>query len=154
MEFAKRLVLSLLLCLGGGWLSGIVTEFGIKDWYNHLIQPAGTPPNKVFPIVWTLLYILMALSLTLFWQSPLGKKQMPTLFFGLQLVLNFSWSFLFFGLRSPGIALFDLVLLLICVLGTIITFWRHTQVGSLLLIPYFAWITYALYLNYFIWILN
>jgi tryptophan-rich sensory protein len=72
----------------------------------------------------------------------------------LQLGLNFSWSWLFFWLRSPGIALLDLLLLSACLIGTLVTFRKHTILGACLLLPYFAWIMYAIYLNLYIWIYN
>lgn len=149
-----RLFLCLILCVGGGYLSGIVTRQGIADWYNHLNLPAGTPPNYVFPIVWTILYIFMAIALALLWSSPTKDKKNAIFFFMLQLTLNFSWSWIFFGLRSPGIALIDLFLLWAAIIGTVITFKKHTSLGAVLLIPYFAWVTYAMYLNTAIWLNN
>jgi tryptophan-rich sensory protein len=77
-------------------MSGLATQAGINDWYPQLNQPPGTPPNSVFPIVWVILYTLMAFSLTLLWSSPSSNKKVPLLFFFLQLGLNFSWSWLFF----------------------------------------------------------
>lgn len=154
MSFLKKLAISFLLCVGGGWLSGLVTRQGIKDWYNHLILPIGTPPNIVFPIVWTILYSMMAISLTLLWSSPSRNKKIPVLLFVIQLVLNFFWSWLFFGLRNPGIALLDLLFLWLCLVATIVTFWKHTRLGASLLLPYLGWITYAFYLNFYIWRYN
>ncbi len=144
----------LLLCLGGGWLTGLVTQEGIREWYPHLIKPPGTPPNFVFPVVWTILYTLMAISLTLLWMSPTNNKKWACFFFALQLVLNFIWSWLFFHLQSPGTALIDLSLLWVSILLTLLFFWRHTRLGSLLLIPYLLWVSYAFYLNLFIWYKN
>lgn len=154
MQFYKKLFLSFILCVGGGWLSGLVTRQGINDWYIHLIQPPGTPPNSVFPIVWTLLYSLMAISLALLWNSPAHNKKIPALFFAMQLFLNFSWSWFFFGLRSPGIALIDLILLWFCIAGTIISLKKISPAASYLLLPYLVWVTYAMYLNAYIWIHN
>lgn len=154
MPFYKKIFASILLCVGGGWLSGLVTRQGINGWYDHLVQAPGTPPNSVFPIVWTILYTLMGISLALFWASPSENKKVPLFFFISQLILNFSWSFLFFGMRSPGIALLDLMVLWGCVLGTIITFRRHSKLSALLLLPYLVWVSYALYLNLFIWKYN
>lgn len=146
-----KFFLSLLLCLGGGWLTGLATREGVDGWYSQLIKPPGTPPNFVFPIVWTILYTLMAFSLALLWNAPQGKKGTAFFLFSLQLFLNFNWSWLFFALKSPGIALVDLTLLWVSILLTIFAFWRFTPLGSLLLIPYFAWVTYAFYLNFYIW---
>jgi translocator protein len=154
MQFYKKLILSLLLCVGGGWLCGLVTRQGIQDWYTYLIKPAGTPPNLVFPIVWTILYTLMGISLALIWSSHIQNKKIPLFFFFAQLILNFSWSWLFFGERAPGVALIDLILLWLCVLGTIITFRKYSSLAAYLLVPYLIWITYAMYLNFSIWVLN
>ena len=74
--------------------------------------------------------------------------------FGLQLLLNITWSFLFFGLRQPGIALVEILLLWIAILITFLAFKPHSLVAALLLLPYLAWVGYATYLNYGIWRLN
>lgn len=153
-SFIERLFLCLLLCLGGGWTTGLLTQHGITDWYPHLIKPYGTPPNVVFPIVWTILYIFMAFALALLWTSKTAKKKKAFLLFAIQLLLNFSWSWLFFYLQQPGLALVDITLLWLSIFFTIRCFWRHTRYGSYLLILYLAWVTYACYLNLFIWMYN
>ncbi len=152
--FIEKFLLCLLLCLGGGWLTGWVTEQGIQEWYPSLLKPRGTPPNQVFPIVWTILYIFMAIALTLLWVSKTTKKHAAVLLFSIQLLLNFSWSWLFFYLEQVGLALVDILFLWICILLTIICFWRHTRYGSYLLLPYLVWVSYAFYLNLFIWMYN
>lgn len=154
MQFYKKLIVSLFLCVGGGWLSGLVTRQGIQDWYHHLVLPIGNPPDIVFPIVWTVLYILMAISLTLVWSSDNPNKTTPFIFFFAQLILNFSWSWLFFGMRNPGVALIDAALLWLCILGTIISFRRHSRLAAYLLLFYLGWVSYALYLNLSILLLN
>jgi translocator protein len=75
MQFYKNLFFSVFLCLGGGWLTGLVTRQGVKDWYHYLIHPIGTPPNIIFPIVWTILYVLMASSLALLLSSSSANKK-------------------------------------------------------------------------------
>lgn len=153
-SFIPKLFLSLILCLGGGWLTGLITRHGVKEWYPHLIKPPGTPLDIVFPIIWTILYIFMAIALTLLWTSNTMGKRKAFLFFYIQLSLNFIWSWLFFYLQSPGVALIDIVLLWLSISLTINYFWNHTRLGSYLLLPYLAWVTYAFYLNLFIWIYN
>ena len=132
-------------------MTGLATQDGVKEWYPHLVKPKGTPPDIVFPIVWTCLYLLMAISLTLLVLSRTIDKTKAYFFFGVQLFLNFIWSWLFFRLQQPGMALVDLIVLWIMVCFTIVQFRRHTAFGSYLLLPYLAWITYAGYLNLFIW---
>lgn len=152
--FVQKLFPCLLLCLGGGWMTGLVTQHGVKTWYPHLIKPYGTPPDITFPIVWTILYVFMAIALTLLWTSNTKGKKAAFLLFIIQLFLNFIWSWLFFHLQEPGLALLDIVLLWFTILLTIKYFWTHTRYGSYLLMPYLAWVTYAFYLNVFIWIYN
>jgi len=154
MNFYKKLFVSLVLCVGGGWLFGLVTRNSINSWYRHLVLPPGNPPNFIFPIVWTILYVLMAVSFTLFWSSDTANKKLPSTFFALQLIFNFSWSLIFFGMQSLGLALIDLVLLWGSILATIVTFKKHTRLGACLLIPYLAWVSYAFYLNLYIWLNN
>lgn len=153
-SFIKIFSVSLVLCLGGGWLTGLLTQHGVKNWYPHLVKAPGTPPDIVFPIVWTILYFFMALALTLLWKSPTNRKKAAFWLFGAQLTFNFIWSWLFFYLQRPDIALIDIVLLWISLFLTIGSFWRHTRYGSYLLVPYLAWVTYAFYLNLFIFLNN
>ncbi|MBA2368294.1 MAG: tryptophan-rich sensory protein [Candidatus Protochlamydia sp.] len=151
-SFTSKLLLCIFFCLGGGWLTGLITQYGVKKWYPHLIKPYGTPPDITFPIVWTILYISMAISLALLWDSNRNAKSKGKafLFFGVQLGLNFIWSWLFFYLQRPGLALLDIICLWTTLLLTIIYLWEQTRLGSLLLFPYLLWVTYAAYLNLFI----
>ena len=153
-RFLQKFILSLILCLGGGWLTGLLTGHGAKQWYPHLIKPAATPPDYLFPVVWAVLYSMMAVALTLVWISKTAQKKRAFACFGVQLFLNFIWSFLFFYLENPGIALVDIVLLWIFTVLTVGAMWRHTHWGSYLLFPYLVWITYAVYLNFSIWLNN
>jgi len=153
-SFTQKLFLCLLLCLGGGWLTGLITRHGVKAWYPHLIKAHGTPPDIIFPVVWSILYVLMAVALALLWTSKTSGKKIAFLFFFIQLFLNFIWSWLFFYKQMPGWALVDIVLLWLFIALTIRYFWQHTRYGSYLLLPYLAWVTYAFYLNLFIWIYN
>jgi benzodiazapine receptor len=150
-DFYIKLFFSLLICVGGGWLTGIITEESVKTWYPTLQKPAWTPPNIVFPIVWTALYTLMAISLALVWSSDKKNKKYPLGLFAIQLFLNFIWSGLFFYFRSPGLALLDLILLWFAILLTISFFWLYSKTAAYLLIPYLAWVNFAFFLNYYIW---
>ena len=152
--FMLKLPLSLLLCLGGGWLTGLATQQGVQEWYPLLTKPLGTPPNIVFPIVWTILYTLMGMALALLWNIDTKKKSRALLFFFMQLFFNFSWSFIFFHFHNIGLALIDISLLFIFTFLTIHEFWKHTRLGTIMLLLYLVWVSYALYLNLLFWILN
>jgi benzodiazapine receptor len=152
--FIGKLFFSLLLTLGGGMISGSVTRDAVLNWYPSIIKPEGTPPPIAFPIAWTVLYILMAISLTFFWDSKTKNKKLGALFFFIQLFFNFLWSTLFFYLQNPLMGVIDIFLIILFTILTINQFWRHSKWASVLLMPYLIWISYAFYLNLFIWIYN
>ncbi len=149
------LCLLVFLCVGGGLLGGIVTFSEIPIWYAGLNKPPGTPPNSWFGPVWTTLYVMMAVSAWLVWKHK-GFKAEKTAFilFGIQFVLNFLWSFIFFGAHQIGLALIDILLLEAMIIATIFSFLRSTPTAALLLVPYALWVIYATYLNAAIWYLN
>jgi benzodiazapine receptor len=131
------------------------SRFQPGEWYAGLVKPVLTPPAWVFGPVWTLLYLMMAIAAWLVWRTlgvygaliPLG------LFLG-QLALNALWSYLFFGLQRPGLALLDIVALWLGILATLVTFWRAYAPAGLLLLPYLFWVSFATYLNFQFWRLN
>lgn len=150
-NFFPVFLICLLICLGGGWLNGLSTEASIENWYPRLYKPSWTPPNITFPIVWTILYALMALSLALVWTSRTSGKKLAITFFAIQLFLNFLWSWLFFYFKKPGYALVDVILLWFAIAITIDLFWKHSRWGACILIPYLVWVSFAFYLNLYIW---
>jgi tryptophan-rich sensory protein len=125
------------------------------DWYRGLRKPAWTPPNWLFAPAWTLLYILIAVSGWLVWRKT-GLAGAPAAFaaYVLQLVLNAGWSAIFFGMRRPDLALFEVVALWIAIALTIVTFGQVEPFAALLLVPYLAWVTFAAALNLSVWRLN
>jgi tryptophan-rich sensory protein len=150
------LIGSIILCNLAGFLGALVTVTGPGSWYDSLIKPALTPPSWVFGPVWTTLYILMGISLYLVlmeWRKG-NDVRIPLVLFGIQLVLNTLWSFLFFGLESPAAGLAGILLLWVFILATIVSFFRITRSAAFLLIPYLAWVSLASYLNYATFILN
>lgn len=148
MKNGLTLVASIFLCVGGGWLSGLSTKTGLH-WYSTLNQAPWTPPDFLFPFVWTLLYLLMAFSLWL-----IEKKPITLALFALQLSLNFAWSWLFFYWKSPLLSLIDICALLVILLWTIRVFYRDCKEAAYLLIPYLFWLCYASTLNLYIEIYN
>ena len=129
--------------------------FPVDGWYEGLIKPAWNPPNWLFGPVWGVLYLLMAVAAWLVWRkSGLSGAAVPLGLFGLQLVLNAAWSWLFFGLHRPGVALVEIVLLWAAILATMISFWRVQPPAGWLLLPYQLWVTFATALNFALWRLN
>lgn len=117
-------------------------------WYNTLIKPTLNPPSWIFPPVWTILYLIILVSFILFVRSDSTQsKVLPLVFFFIQLVLNLSWSPIFFNFNNIKLALWVVCLLWIFLLGTIITFYPHSKLASLLLVPYLLWVSFATYLN-------
>lgn len=154
LSSSYKLLISLLICVGGGWLSGIVGNANIKEWYPHLIKPSITPPDAVFPLVWAVLYVLMAISLYLVWISRTKQKTAAMVLFFIQLGCNFLWSSLFFYAKNPMLAFFDITILWATLVLTMLFFYRISKTASLLLLPYLLWVSFASYLNIFIWIHN
>ena len=151
----KRLIISLLIPLAAGGLSAFITR-GDMDIYKTVNKPPFSPPGIVFPIVWTVLYILMGISLYLIWNNGdqyVNKTTAYTLF-GFQLFLNFIWSPVFFSARQFLLALVILIVLWIIALAMIIAFYRIYKPAALLQIPYLIWLTVAGYLNIGIYLLN
>ncbi|MFO1121730.1 MAG: TspO/MBR family protein [Hyphomicrobiales bacterium] len=151
----KWLVLAgfIVLCLAVGMAAGFATQQSIDDWYVTLIKPSWNPPNWLFAPVWTVLYVMMAVAAWLVWKQPQDTKGALILFFS-QLALNFAWSFLFFGARSPWLGLIGVAFLLTAVAITTVVFWRITRPAGLLFVPYLAWTAFAAFLNLTIWRLN
>lgn len=140
-------------------------KFRPGEWYAHLEKPPWTPPDWLFAPVWTVLYFMIAIAGFLVWTEgqvsgggSLRKSDidgegdvLPLAVFALQLVLNAMWSVLFFGLRRPGYAFAEIVLLWLTILATIILFFPVHPVAGWLLIPYLLWVSFAAGLNYSVW---
>ena len=133
----------------------IGSQFGPGDWYQALNKPEWNPPNWIFGPVWTLLYILMGISVWIVWKNYGFKTAaIPICFFILQLILNALWSWFFFGLENVSLAFVDIAALWTFILVTQIMFWKLNTWSGVLLLPYIAWVSFATVLNYNIWQLN
>ena len=144
-----RLVVSLLMCLGVGILESLVTRPEIPTWYASLTKPFWTPPPVVFPIVWTALYILMAISFWKLWETEprSATRSKAMVWFLVQLALNAAWSPVFFGWHDTKTALVIIVALLIAIGATIVSASRVDRVAAWLLAPYLVWVAYATTIN-------
>jgi tryptophan-rich sensory protein len=149
------LAAAVLLCELVGITAAAFTATGVETWYTTLERPALAPPNWVFGPVWTALYALMGVAAWLVWRGGSGRPLQVALgLFGLQLALNFSWSFVFFGEQQLLGALLVIVALLAAIVSTMAAFWRVDRRATLLMVPYLVWVGFATYLNYAFWTLN
>lgn len=118
-----------------------------SEWYQSLIKSALQPPPIVFSIVWSVLYLMLAASLSLVSLMPDAQKKTLALYV-LTGVLNVLWTYTFFTLQNPGGAVFVLIITIIAAIALFSDVYRHNKIASYLLIPYMVWLCFALYLNY------
>lgn len=140
-----------------GYSASVVTRPSVESWYPTLIKPIFNPPNWIFMPVWTMLYILMAVAAGLVWDKIKEQNQEVKValgFFLIQLTLNAIWSYIFFGLKNPMLALIEIALLWLMIYETYLKFTKINKTAGYLLIPYMAWVAFAGILNGSIWWLN
>jgi tryptophan-rich sensory protein len=149
------LVILLAACFAASAIGGALTTPNL-DWYATLTKPGFAPPNSVFPIVWTILYVMMAVAAWLVWREPgdAGDKKTALIWFGIQLAMNVLWSFAFFFLQRPDYGFGVIMALLVAIVITIVLFARLSRTAALLLVPYLLWVCFATGLNFTIWVLN
>lgn len=171
-----KLLASIVISELAGFVGAIFTVGAIPTWYATLAKPALNPPNWLFGPVWTALYALMGIALFLVWKNDWKVKQTVLVpkrkvwnrwserfwvgdlqkqniiaVFAVQWILNVLWSYLFFGLRQPGWAFFELLALWFSVIYVIINFYRVSKPAAWILTPYLVWVSFAAYLNFSIW---
>ena len=122
------------------------------DWYDRLDKPSWNPPDWLFPIAWTVLYLMMAVAGWLVWREQ--GFGWPHVFWAAQLVLNAVWSVIFFGLRWLRVAIVEACLMWLAIFGCIVTFWPVSSTAALLMVPYLAWVSFAILLNWAIAVRN
>ena len=156
MQKILKIILVVVVCVTIGYLSGMVTRDSIITWYPTLVKPIFNPPNWIFAPVWTLLYIVMAVAAGMVWTSNSDEQTVKKAlgFFAIQFGLNALWSYLFFGLHNPFLALIEIFLLLLMIFETYVQFKKIDKLAGLLLVPYLAWVSFAMVLNFSIWWLN
>jgi len=174
-----KLLFCIIICQLAGVVGSLFTAPEIDSWFKTLIKPSFSPPNWLFAPVWTILFLLMGISLYLVWDKnwvvkneignskqkiwnswsrelAIGKWQKINiiLIFAFQLILNILWSVIFFGMHSPMVAFFEVLTLWVAILFTIVNFYRVSKLAAYLLVPYIVWVSFAAILNCFLWILN
>lgn len=157
MQKIVRIILVVCTCVAVGYLSGEVTKDSVGSWYPTLEKPFFNPPNWLFAPVWTILYIMMGVAGGMVWnhiETQPKEVKKAFLFFVIQLALNALWSYLFFGLRNPLLALIEIIVLWLMVYETYVVFKPINKTAAWLLLPYLAWVAFATLLNASIWWLN
>jgi tryptophan-rich sensory protein len=146
-------LISVSIALGIGGLSAFLTKDSMPI-YSAINRPKFSPPPELFPIVWSILFVLMGIAAALVWCSNGRKLDSPLLFYGAQLVFNFCWSLIFFNFREYFAAFIWLIVLLVLIAVTMLKFFRINKLAGWLLVPYFSWVCFAGYLNFMVWRLN
>ena len=151
----KNYIIAIVIPLAVGGLSALLT-MGNMDLYSTINTPSLSPPAILFPIVWSVLYLLMGISSGMIANSPALriKKQSAFFSYGLSLFFNFFWSVIFFNFRAFLFAFIWLAVLLFLIVRTIMKYHRIKPAAAYLQIPYALWVAFAGYLNFAIWLLN
>lgn len=152
-----KLISSIAICLLIGSLGSFFTASAVTTWYAYLVKPPFSPPSFIFAPVWTVLYVLMGISFYLIWDKKInGNRKIDTAIklFWTQLALNAIWSPIFFGAKKLFLAFLVIVLMWFFIRKTIIAFGKIDKKASRLLYPYLAWVSFAVILNFSVWLLN
>ncbi len=147
-------VIAIAIPLGVGALAAILTRSGV-DTLEGIRQSVLTPPEIVFPIVWTILYALMGISLARIWMAePSPERGRGLSLFLFQLIFNFFWSIFFFNMNAFGFSLLWIIALWVLIGLMILSFYKVDKLAAWLQVPYFLWVTFATYLTYQVWRMN
>lgn len=149
----KPYVVSIVIALAVGGLSALLTADNMMI-YQEIVRPALAPPAFLFPIVWTILFILMGISSAIIYKSNEKSSSEALTIYAIQLVVNFFWSIIFFNLRNYLFALIWILLLWFLIIFMIYKFYGINKTAALLQIPYLLWVTFATYLTFTIYLLN
>jgi tryptophan-rich sensory protein len=151
-----KLASSIAICFLAAGIGSIFTVSAIPSWYATLVKPSFSPPNYLFGPVWTILYIMMGISLYIIWNKGIKNKNVKAALyiFGIQLILNTIWSPVFFGAHALFLALIIIIALWFYIVKTIKAFAKIDKLASYLLYPYLAWVSFASILNFSVWFLN
>lgn len=149
-----KLIICVFICQMAGFVGSFFTTPKIDNWYAELIKPSFNPPDWLFAPVWLTLFCLMGISLYLLIKDGFKGKIKCLAFFMIQLILNASWSIVFFGLESILGGFIIIIALVIFILLTMVFAYKISKISSLILIPYILWVSFALILNFSLLLLN
>lgn len=156
MNRTQRILIVVAICIIVGAISAMATQSSVTGWYTTLNKPVFNPPNWIFAPVWSILYVLMGIAAGLIWDKGFYHKWVKTALyhFAIQLILNASWSLVFFGLQAIFPALLIIITLFIFLIFTFKWFLVVDKTAAYLLVPYIIWVGFAAVLNFEIWRLN
>lgn len=151
-----RLAASIIIVFIAGAIGTVATLSEITTWYAALAKPVWAPPNWLFGPVWTTLYVLIGIALFLVWKEGTDRRdvRIALVIFAVQLILNITWSVVFFGYHSLLGGFIVILILWMAILANILAFYLVSKPAGLILIPYIVWVSIASYLNYAVYILN
>ena len=154
MRKISSLVVFVVVCYAAAAIGGLATAGSVSGWFQTLNRPSFQPPDWLFGPVWTVLYGLMSVAAWLVYLKTGRVRSTPMMLFVIQLALNVAWSIIFFGLHRPGLAVLDIIALLLAIIATTVAFWRVSVAAGVLMLPYLAWVLFASALNMSLWRLN
>jgi len=148
-------IVSVLIAQMAGIIGSFFTFSSVQSWYAFLEKPFFAPPNWLFAPAWITLYVLMGIAAFLVWRKryTAGAK-LALWLYGVQLALNALWSVIFFGMRNPGLAFVEIVVLWVLILVVTLKFFKVEKTAGWLFVPYLLWVTFAAILNFVVWRLN
>lgn len=155
-------IITIAICLFMGYLAGISVKADNFSWYNSLNRSPLNPPNIIFPIAWSILYVLMGISIAIIINKYIDEQDLEIkkkiknyiFLFIIQFILNMFWTYIFFGLKSPLFGFIEIIILDILIIITIIKFKTISKAASYILIPYILWCLFASYLTLHVLIFN
>ncbi len=154
MQFLYAFV-SIVIAQTAGLVGSLFTVESVSTWYTTISKPEWNPPSWIFGPVWITLYTLMGIAAYMVWQQrEVPNAKLALWIYGVHLVFNALWSILFFGLKNPGLAFAEIIVLLVLIVITTLLFWKINPLAGGLMIPYIVWVSFAAFLNYTIWQLN
>ena len=146
-------ILFFIITYSASFIGGMATISFKEPWYSELVMSNYNPPDWIFAPVWTTLYLMMTLAIWFYWHSK--NREMNTIYiYFIHIILNTTWSIVFFGLHQIFLALIVLMILIALIIILILRFKRVNYVSLYLMIPYLLWSCYALFLNFNLYILN
>lgn len=150
----KHLIIAVFIPLAVGGISSLIVGSGFDVYSEAVTKPPMSPPDWLFPVMWTILYILMGISSYLVYEKDTTEAKQPLAVYTIQLAMNFMWPILFFSLSAYLFSFIWLIILWSLAITMAVMFYRVSKLAGMLQIPYILWLTFAAYLNLSVFLLN